>query len=339
MSERGAERFVLGPRVTVFTLLREYPFLRSFLLEYDAHFAPLGRRGHGDGWARVAGLEQAAMAMETSWREFARDIAAEVERVTGAAPGIADGTLPPADAAERAAAAGRLMTELEGGGSLPELAQRFAALTRDLDPAQSAALDRDLFVAFAPRRSAAVVAGAAGAAADAPRVRHPPGHPLEALRREGLQVRRLSVDLREALQRLGGSPSRTRWRAARPLVARLVGGLSGVESRFRRHSQAWFPALAVVGVDGPATLLEDREALALETLRRLRLATEADDAATVVEAGLQLVARLDDILIVEDEVLAPLAEGRFSDADWAAVRELEDGIGWSLIPSPPLWPG
>jgi DUF438 domain-containing protein len=184
-----------------------------------------------------------------------------------------------------------------------------------------------------------VVVGAAAAAAGTPGVRHPPGHPLEALRREGLQVRRLGSDLREALQRLGGSPSRRRWRAARPLVARLVRGLSGVESRFRRHRQAWFPALAVVGVDGPAALLEDREALALETLRRLRLAAEVDDAATVVEAGMQLVAQLDDILVVEDEVLAPLAEGRLSEADWAAVRELEDGIGWSLIPSPQTWPG
>ena len=53
MSERGAERFVLGPRVTVFTLLREYPFLRDFLLEYNAHFAPLRRDGRGDGWARL----------------------------------------------------------------------------------------------------------------------------------------------------------------------------------------------------------------------------------------------------------------------------------------------
>ena len=30
-------------------------------------------------------------------------------------------------------------------------------------------------------------------------------------------------------------------------------------------------------------------------------------------------------------MLAPIAERALSPADWAAVRELEDGVGWALI--------
>jgi hypothetical protein len=201
-------------------------------------------------------------------------------------------------------------------------------------------LDRELG-GTAACESSSELAGAIGdgGATDAdPTAGCPPGHPLETLVREGRQVRRLVDELRGVLSRLGGAPSRRRWRAARPQVVRLVPTLSGIDLRFRRHQQAWCPALAVLGVEGPAVLLGEREAQALETIRRLRLAVDGDDGATVVEAGLQLVAQLDDILRIEDEVLAPLARRRFASGDWAAVRELEEGVGWSLIPPPPLWP-
>jgi hypothetical protein len=62
-----------------------------------------------------------------------------------------------------------------------------------------------------------------------------------------------------------------------------------------------------------------------------------DDAAVVVESGGRLLAMLGDLLATEQEVLPPLAELRLTASDWAAVRELEDGIGWELIPPPP-WP-
>ena len=179
---------------------------------------------------------------------------------------------------------------------------------------------------------------AAGLPSDSVVLSPPEGHPLHSLRREGLQVEALSADLRVALERLGGSPSRRRWRAARPLVARLVDRLSGVEARFRREQQAWFPALEVLDVHGPEALLGDRQAEALESLRRLRLAVARDDAAFVVENGGRLLDLIGELLATEEEVLVPIAERRLAPGDWAAVREIEDGVGWQLIAPPPPWP-
>jgi DUF438 domain-containing protein len=337
VTERGHDEFVLGPRVTVFALLREYPFLRDYLVAYHGHFTPLRASAGDRGWARVAGLGQAAVAMNVSWVELARDIAVEIERVTGAAPAVAVTRRPAGDAGERAAAIGELVAELERGGSLLELSGRLKDMTARLDDDQAEALERAL------RASGAGTPQGVGVVVDAVAVpgetaSPPPGHPLDTLQREGRQVRRLCDELRVTLQRLGGAPSRRRWEAVRPLVGRLVNGLSGVEQRFRRHRQAWFPALAVLGVEGPAVLLEDREVRALEAVRRLRLAVDRDDAAFVAEVGSLLLDLLDDILSLEQEVLAPLAARRFSEADWAAVRELEDGVGWALIPPPPPWP-
>jgi DUF438 domain-containing protein len=151
-------------------------------------------------------------------------------------------------------------------------------------------------------------------------------------------VLQLSAGLRAELERLGGSPTRRRWRQDKPLVGRLVDRLSAVELRFRREQQAWFPALEVHGILGPQALLEARQSETLETLRRLRLAVERDDAASVAETGARLVDALEDLLAQDERLLEPLATRHFSASDWGAVRELEDGVGWGLIPSPPAWP-
>ena len=151
-------------------------------------------------------------------------------------------------------------------------------------------------------------------------------------------MRALCEGLRAELESLGGAPSRSRWRAGRPLVARLVEGLSGVESRVRREQQAWFPALAVLGAHGPAALMRDRQAETLEALRRLRLAVARDDAGSAVENGVRLLDLLDALAATEEQVLAPIAERALTPGDWAAVRELEDAVGWALIVAPPPWP-
>ena len=163
----------------------------------------------------------------------------------------------------------------------------------------------------------------------------PPGHPLELLRREAELLRQLRIGLEAELDRLGGSPARRRWQQEKPMVARLVDRLSGIELRFRREQQAWFPALGVYGVDGPREMLVSRQQEALETLRRLRLAVERDDSPSAVEAGVRLLGEIDDLLAQDERLLEPLSQRHFSAGDWAAVRELEDGVGWALIQAPP----
>ncbi len=121
-------------------------------------------------------------------------------------------------------------------------------------------------------------------------------------------------------------------------MARLVDRLGGIEARFRRLRQAWFPALAVHGVDGPQTLLAQPQADALETLRRLRLAVAGDDTTSVAEGGARLVRSLGDLLAQDERVVEPLALRHFSRGDWAVVRELEDGVEWRLVAPPPAWP-
>ena len=341
MSPREAPTdIVLGPRTTVFALLVAYPFLDSFLREYGEAFRRLGASDGRAGWARKATLGDVALHLNVTWRQLVRELGDEVLRVSGRAPGIAGARSPVAADDWRLVELTGIAARLEAGGSLVELAGRLTDVTAGLDPVDALALDHTLAAAVDDARDAAdrSVQTAVGVSVDATGPQYPEGHPVETLRREGVMVRRLCADLRAELERLGGSPSRRRWRASRGLMERLVVRLSDVEQHFRRQQQAWFPALAVLGVEGPAALMGDRQAEALECLRRLRLAVLRDDAPFVVETGLRLVDLLDGLLSMDEQVLGPLAERHLSAGDWAAVREMEDGLGWSLIPAPPPWP-
>ncbi|MFA4966114.1 MAG: hypothetical protein WC709_10855 [Thermoleophilia bacterium] len=329
----------LGPHTTIWGVLAAYPFLAEYLARYRPDLRSLRASAEGGRWSRVTRLSDVAERIDVPWRRLARDLQDEVERVTGhAPPTLASLGAVPADD-RRVAELQDIAARLEEGGSLPQLAARYATATEGLGDLERAALDRAL-VAEA-REARAVAGGGVRDAAGPPAVTvaaPASGHPLDSLRREALQVRRVRDGLSAELERLGGSSSRRSWREAAPEVARLVARLSQVERRFRRQHQAWFPALAVHGVKGPEAVLGDRQTEALEWLRRLRLAVAHDDPGPVVENGSRVLELIDDLLSIDELILAPLAERHLSAADWAAVRQLEDGAGWALLPPPPPWP-
>jgi DUF438 domain-containing protein len=336
----GTGDLILGPRTTVWTVLEAYPFLAAFRIKQHEEFRRLDDPEGSRRWARVASLEDVALAMNVTWRQVARAMAAEVARVGAGAPMVMGATAATGGRDRRVDDLRDIAARLEDGGSLLELARELERVMDGAVPVERAAVERTAVDAAAAERLAVrrKMEDAASPPPDSIVLAAPEGHPLHSLRREAAQVEMLCADLREALERLGGSPSRRRWRAARPLVARLVEGLSGVEARFRREQQAWFPALEVLDVHGPAALLGDRQTEALESLRRLRLAVARDDAAFVVENGARLLDLVGELLAAEGQVLVPLAEQRLAPGDWAAVREIEDGVGWELIPPPPPWP-
>ena len=326
----------IGPRTTVHALLTAYPFLRRGLSDLDPAFAPLDDARRAVRWARVTSLSDVAVSMDITWQRLVRDLRGRIEAELGETPPAAGSGAVPPQGDRRLAELRAIAGELEHGGSLLELAGRVRSLTAGITAADAAALDQALGN-DAEHTSDAVVTGldasAAAALGSAPR-----GHPLDTQWRSGRQLRLLAADLRTEVRRMGGSPSRRRWALAKPMVQRLVERMAALQTMFGRHARAWFPALAARGVQGLGSLLADREAEALELLRRLRLAVERDDAAFVAVAGARLAELVDDVLNTVDLVLVPLAERHLRDPDWREVREREDAVGYELIAPPPPWP-
>ena len=328
---------VLGPRTTVHAVVTAWPDLAAFLRGLDPAFGRLGAARGRVSWARTATLGDVALEMNVSWRRLVRDIAAEVRRETGRAPLTVD------DPRELGAGDARLeelrdiAAELERGGSLLELAARLDAVTAGTDAREAESLASALAEAVSGGGSAGAVLSPAPAARWDVLDGLPEGHPVESLAREGAQLGVLDAALGAELERLGGSPTRSRWRAARPLVTRLVGGFDGLELRVRREREAWLPVLERRGEADAARLVRDRQDDVLEALRLVRLALAADDALSVLEHGSALHARLQELASCEDQVLVPVAQRTLTLHEWVEVRALEDAVGWSLI-RPPRWP-
>ncbi len=339
MSVGSAQDILIGPRTTVYALLLAYPFLESYLLARVRGFERLRDQRARTRWARVMTLDDVGVRLNMPWRHLVREIAAEVEQGTGRPARVADAPQRVVDDERRIGELREIVDGLEAGAPLLEMAARWSVATGDLERAEVAALDSALSeAARAGRAGGERVALAAAGPGDIALAEPPPGHPVETLRREARHILLLTAGLRAEMDRVGGSPPRSRWQRAKPLVSRLADRLSAVELRFRREQQAWFPALEVHGIEGPQALLAARQGEALEMLRRLRLAVDRDDAPAAVEAGTRLVDALEDLLTQDEGLLEPLALRHLSPEDWAAVRELEDGVGWSLIAPPPPWP-
>ena len=334
-----AQDILIGPRTTVYALLQAYPSLETFLLARVRGFERLADKSARARWARMMTLSDVSLRLNVPWSQLVHEIAAEVESESGRSPRVADAPRRIIDDGRRLGELRDIVGRLEGGASLEESAERWRAATADLEQAEEAALEAALSGEAVAGREAGTRAVRDPEAPADTLPSPPPGHPLELLRREAELLQQLRIGLDAGLDRLGGSPARRRWQQEKPMMARLVDRLSSIELRFRREQQAWFPALGVYGVDGPRAMLVSRQQEALETLRRLKLAVERDDSPSAVDAGVRLLGEIDDLLAQDERLLEPLSQRHFSAGDWAAVRELEDGVGWALIQAPPPWPG
>ena len=99
-------------------------FLRAFLIGYHEQFRRLGTPEGRRRWARVASLEEVALAMNVTWRQLARDISAEVTRAGAGTPAVM-GHAAVAGGDSRVDDLRDIAARLEDGGSLLELAREF----------------------------------------------------------------------------------------------------------------------------------------------------------------------------------------------------------------------
>lgn len=328
---------VLGPRTTVHALVAACPDLAEFLPTYDPAFARLAETRGRVSWARIATLGDVALEMNVSWRRLVRDLATEVRQRTGRSPRTVDDPHEVDAEDPRLAELRDIVSGLEQGGSLLELAARLDALA-----AGSAAGEMESLVAALTdgrEEAAGVTPGVAGTAGpDGPPTDLPDDHPIASLRRESARAAELAAALRDELERLGGSLSRARWRAARQPVTRLVDGLCGVEVQVHRTREAWLPALERNGAGDAARLVAVRQDEVLDALRLVRVALSADAAASVVEHGRALCARVRELTACEEQVLVPVAGRVLTQRDWAEVRRLEDAAGPAPVPETPRRP-
>ncbi len=333
----------LTPKTTIHTLLKEYPFLLDYLADYHPEFKkltnPVLRRTVG----RMATLDAVAEQGNVPLNKLVDDIAAEVERMTGARPPVADvadaGTMDPA----RLDALHQIVKDLHAGKSVEEVKPAFEELIADVEATEIAAMEQKLIEGGVPdsevkRLCDVHVQVFADALEGHEPVSAPPGHPMDTFQRENQALLQVTASLRKVAEAVGEPPDGAQWARLKDALAGTVERLSEVEKHYLRKENQLFPFLEEHGVEGPSKVMwaihDDIRAL----VKQARQTIAADDAAMAVSTCLALAKMADDMVSKEEKVLHPMAMDTLSDAEWAQIRAGEGDIGYAFVADVPAWP-
>jgi uncharacterized protein len=333
----------LTPKTTVHTLLKEYPFLLDFLADYHPEFKkltnPVLRRTVG----RMATLDTVAEQGSVPLNVLIQDIAAEVERTTGARPPVADvadaETIDPARLEELHA----IVKDLHAGKTVEEVKPRFEELIQDVEATEIAAMEQKLIEGGVPdtevkRLCDVHVQVFADALEGHEPIVVPPGHPIDTLQRENQALLQVTASLRKVAEAVGEPPDGAVWARLKDALAGTVERLAEVDRHYLRKENQVFPFLEEHGVEGPSKVMwsihDDIRAL----VKQARQTIADDDAAMAVSTCLALAKMVDDMVSKEERVLFPMAADTLSDAEWAQIRAGEGDIGYAFVADVPAWP-
>ena len=292
---------------------------------------------------RMATLDKVAEMGDLPLNKLIDDIAAEIERQTGARPPVADvadaQTIDPA----RLEALHQIVKDLHAGKTVEEVQPRFEELIADVEATEIAAMEQKLIEGGVPdteikRLCDVHVKVFAGALEGHEPVEAPSGHPMDTFQRENQALLRVTESLRRVAEAVGEPPVAAVWARLKDEIQGSVERLSEVEKHYLRKENQLFPFLEEHGVEGPSKVMwaihDDIRAL----IKQARQTIAADDAAAAVSTCLALAQMVDDMVNKEEKILHPMAMDTLSQEEWAAIRAGESEIGYAFITEIPDWP-
>jgi hypothetical protein len=238
-----------------------------------------------------------------------------------------------------------VIRHLHEGKAPSEVKARLAALVRECDASEIAAMEQELMAEGVPASEimgmcdlhSQVVRDILVEKASAP---PPPGHPVDTFRRENEALRAQASDLRRALAGLtpvdadeDAPVSRERLLECR----RAFAGLMDVEKHYQRKEHLLFPMLERHGITGPSTVMWGKDDEVRALLRELggalgetaggvgewRLVTR-----TVAEPAL---AALEEMIFKEERILLPMSLQNLTETEWGEIFVQSPQFGYCLV--------
>ena len=333
----------ITPKTTIYTLLKEYPFLLDFLAGYHPEFKkltnPVLRRTMG----RMATMDTVAELGGVPLNVLIEDIAAEIERQTGSRPPVADvadaDTIDPARLAELHA----IVKDLHAGQTVEDVKPRFEELIKDVEATEIAAMEQKLIEGGVPdtevkRLCDVHVQVFADALAGHEPIKAPAGHPLDTFQRENQALLQVTASLRKVAEAIGEPPDGAAWGRLKGALSDTVERLAEVDKHYLRKENQLFPFLEDHGVEGPSKVMWSIHDDIRDLIKQARQTIAGDDAALAVSTCLALAKMVDDMVTKEEQVLHPMSADTLSDEEWAKIRAGEGDIGYAFIEGVPEWP-
>jgi DUF438 domain-containing protein len=321
---------VLGPDTKLKDFLAAYPFMKEYLISFNPHFKTLDNPLMWKTVGRFATLSKAAVMGGVKLPELLAALAAEIERRTGARPGVEGQGQA---AASREETLKGIIRDLHASDNVGAAKERFRELIKDVAPWEIGQMEQSLMKEGLPesevKRLCSVHVEVFKESLDQKAVPGlPAGHPVHTLMRENREAERIAADL-EAL----ADPKADAARAGA-----LLERLWGIDTHFLRKENQLFPVLEAKGVAGPSKVMwavhDDIRIL-------IKDARAAAAAGTLAADRLKfLAAQVRDMVYKEEHILFPMALELLTEEDWGKVAagEGEIGFSWGLAPEQPWRP-
>ncbi|MGE0453072.1 MAG: DUF438 domain-containing protein [Vicinamibacteria bacterium] len=236
-----------------------------------------------------------------------------------------------------------VIRHLHAGQAPAEVKPRLAALVRECDASEIAAMEQELMAEGVPASEimhmcdlhAAVVRDILVERAP---LEVPPGHPVDSFKLENAALHEQGTRLRSALADLAqGDPDAVPDQARLYEARRLYGELMDVEKHYQRKEHLLFSCLERHGISGPSTVMwgKDDEVRALLKELGAALAQEGVSAGewalvaqTAAEAAL---AALEEMIFKEERILLPMALQNLTASEWGEIWSQSPEFGYCLV--------
>jgi hypothetical protein len=238
-----------------------------------------------------------------------------------------------------------VIRHLHEGRAPAEVKARLAALVRECDASEIAAMEQELMAEGVPASEimgmcdlhSQVVGDILVERASAP---PPPGHPVDTFRRENEALLTQAAAMRTALAALAPADAAEddAVESARLVECRRVfAGLMDVEKHYQRKEHLLFSCLERHGITGPSTVMWGKDDEARALLKELGTALAESEgsvaewrlvAETVAEPAL---AAVEEMVFKEERILLPMALQNLTETEWGEIHAQSPQFGYCLV--------
>ena len=322
----------ISPDTRVNDLLKEYPFIKEFLVKLDPHFNALDNPLLRKTLGRFATLSKVAMVGGIELNRLLEEIAGEIKSKTGQDI-EAEGIQKPeviTDPEQRIEALKKIIKDLHKGEDIRKLKQRFLVLIRDVAPSEIANMEQRLIDEGMPveevkRLCDVHVEVFKESLEDKIVPGLPAGHPVHSYMLENRAAEKIILKL-QAIHDI------------KKEMGTLVSGLkelSKIDIHYKRKENQLFPILEAHGISGPSKVMW---ALHDEIRKMIRDASDAAVAGTIsIDVLKTLFGTLNDMIYKEEHILFSMALETLGESDWVKVGAGEEEIGFAWISPPEKW--
>lgn len=318
----------LNGAVKVHDLLKEYPFLKEFLVAFNPAFSALDNPIMLRTLGRVATLSKAATIGGVSLDELLPALAREIESKTGEKVDVQTGEGAPD--AERIEELKKIIRELHEGAEPKALKARFHDLIKDVAPWEIARMEQGLIDDGLPEEEVKKLCGVhVEVFRDSLEKKVvpglPAGHPVHTLMLENREAENIVAAIEAA-----GDP-----KEPGEEILSLLDRLGEIDLHYLKKENQLFPILEEKGISGPSKVmwaLDDDIRKAIKTVR-----AEVAEGGAAGDGIAYLVKEVRDMVYKEEHILFPMALEALSEEDWVKVASGEEEVGYAWIEPEEKW--